>query len=131
MCKDNIITITFNIDAIEQVKGAFLEYSQQRYESYKTFGIRYDIPTKAWTLVAEADLGIDVFSLTNAGNTSGLGLDNSWFLKLSFNNNKELERSKIKWQRNEQMRILFKKKEKKRKKERKERKKEKKERKEN
>lgn len=54
--------------------------------SYKTFGIRYDIPTKSWTLVEETNLGSGSFSLTNAGSTSGTGLDNSWFLRLNFSN---------------------------------------------
>lgn len=56
--------------------------------SYKTFGIRYDIPTKAWVIVDETNLSnIDAaFSLDYAGDTSGTGLDNSWFLKLTFSN---------------------------------------------
>ena len=52
--------------------------------SYKTFGIRYDVDDMEWRIVEEANLGTGSFSLTNAGNTTGTGLDNSWFLKLSF-----------------------------------------------
>lgn len=54
--------------------------------SYKTFGIRYDIVNKIWTIVDAANVGSGAFSLTNAGNTSGTGLDNSWFLRFVFAN---------------------------------------------
>lgn len=54
--------------------------------SFKTFGIRYDIPTMTWNIVESQNLGDGDFSLTNAGDTSGTGLDNSWFLSLSFSN---------------------------------------------
>jgi len=54
--------------------------------SYKTFGIRYDVTTKSWALIETQNLGNGEFSLTNAGNTAATGLDNSWFLKLSFAN---------------------------------------------
>jgi hypothetical protein len=54
--------------------------------SYKTFGVRYDIVNKIWTTIDEANLGSGSFNLTNAGNTSGTGLDNSWFLKFVFAN---------------------------------------------
>ena len=54
--------------------------------SYKTFGVRYDIVNKIWTIIDEANLGTGTFSLSNAGNTSGTGLDNSWFLKFVFAN---------------------------------------------
>lgn len=54
--------------------------------SYKTFGIRYDIPTQSWKLIESQNLGLGSFSLTNAGSTVGTGLDNSWFIKLSFAN---------------------------------------------
>ena len=52
--------------------------------SFKTFGIRYDVDDMEWRIVEEANLGSGSFSLTNAGNTTGTGLDNSWFLKLNF-----------------------------------------------
>jgi hypothetical protein len=54
--------------------------------SYKTFGIRYDVPSKTWVLIESQNLGAGEFSLTNAGNTSATGLDNSWFIRLSFAN---------------------------------------------
>ena len=56
--------------------------------SYKSFGLRYNVSTMTWTIVDEQNLGssTNTFSLANAGNTSGTGLDNSWFLKLTFAN---------------------------------------------
>jgi hypothetical protein len=54
--------------------------------SYKTFGLRYDIPSMSWQIVESQNLGSGAFSLTNAGSTAGTGLDNSWFIKLSFAN---------------------------------------------
>jgi len=54
--------------------------------SYKTFGLRYDIPTMSWQIIESQNLGAGAFSLTNAGSTSGTGLDNSWFINLSFAN---------------------------------------------
>jgi hypothetical protein len=54
--------------------------------SYKTFGLRYDIPTMTWKIIESQNLGTGSFSLTNAGSTSGTGQDNSWFLSLSYTN---------------------------------------------
>lgn len=54
--------------------------------SYKTFGIRYDIPTLSWQIIESQNLGTGDFSLANAGSTAGTGLDNSWFISLSFAN---------------------------------------------
>lgn len=54
--------------------------------SYKTFGLRYDIPTMSWQIVESQNLGSGSFSLTNTGSTAGTGLDNSWFLSLTFGN---------------------------------------------
>ena len=54
--------------------------------SYKTFGLRYDIPTMSWQLVESQNLGTGAFSLANAGSTAGTGLDNSWFINLAFTN---------------------------------------------
>jgi hypothetical protein len=62
--------------------------------SYKTFGIRYDIPTMTWVLITESNVGNITteagdavpFSLANAGSTAGTGSDDSWFIRLSFAN---------------------------------------------
>ena len=55
--------------------------------SFKMFGIRYDVPTMTWELITESNLGPvsgDPFSLANAGSTAGTGLDDSWYIHLSF-----------------------------------------------
>jgi len=53
--------------------------------SYKTFGIRYDESLKSWAIIEQQNIDTTSdFSLTYAGNTSGLGLDASWFLKLEY-----------------------------------------------
>jgi hypothetical protein len=62
--------------------------------SYKTFALRYDVDEMEWTIVEESNIGTGNFSLTNAGNTSGTGLDNSWFLKLEFLNNEYIATSR-------------------------------------
>jgi hypothetical protein len=54
--------------------------------SYKTFGLRYNIPTMSWQIIESQNLGTGSFSLANAGSTAGTGLDNSWFINLSFAN---------------------------------------------
>lgn len=54
--------------------------------SYKTFGLRYDLPTMTWQIVESQNLGNGSFSLTNAGSTAGTALDNSWFISLSYAN---------------------------------------------
>jgi len=54
--------------------------------SYKTFGLRYNIPTLSWQIIESQNLGTGDFSLANAGSTAGTGLDNSWFIILSFAN---------------------------------------------
>ena len=54
--------------------------------SYKTFGLRYNIPTMSWQIIESQNLGANAFSLTNAGSTAGTGLDNSWFINLSYAN---------------------------------------------
>jgi hypothetical protein len=54
--------------------------------SYKTFGLRYDLTTQLWTLIDEPNISSGEFSLDYAGDTSNTGLDASWFLKFSYNN---------------------------------------------
>ena len=62
--------------------------------SYKTFGLRYDIPTMTWQIIESQNLGTGSFSLNNAGSTAGTGLDNSWFLSLNFANGEYLATSR-------------------------------------
>jgi hypothetical protein len=53
----------------------------------KPFGLRYDIILQSWQLVFESNLDTSSnFSLTNQGNTSNLGLDASWILLFTTDN---------------------------------------------
>ena len=53
----------------------------------KPFGLRYDIILQSWQLVFESNLDTSSnFSLTNQGNTSNLGLDSSWILLFTTDN---------------------------------------------
>ena len=47
---------------------------------YKTFGLRYDYDTQAWTIITALNLDqAETFALTYAGNIDSLNRDNSWF----------------------------------------------------
>ena len=53
----------------------------------KPFGLRYDITLQSWQLVFESNLDTSSsFSLINQGNTSNLGLDSSWILLFTTDN---------------------------------------------
>jgi hypothetical protein len=56
----------------------------QAIGDFKTFGLRYDRDTQAWTIIDALDLNqATTFSLDYAGNTSNTNLDNSWFFKFT------------------------------------------------
>ena len=42
------------------------------------FALRYNVETRAWVIVNPADINTGAFSISNAGNTNGAGLDASW-----------------------------------------------------
>ena len=51
-------------------------------ELYRNFGIRYDSTTREWALVTSTNLATNgTFSLNNAGDTTGTGLDASWLIQ--------------------------------------------------
>jgi len=53
----------------------------------KPFGLRYDTTLQSWQIIFESNLDISSnFSLTNQGNTSNLGLDSSWILLFTTDN---------------------------------------------
>ena len=67
----------FNIDFSNTVVQSMVSYIQ----SYTNFGLRYDVDTNDWVIIASENLNLnDGFSLTNTGNTSGQGLDSSWIV---------------------------------------------------
>jgi hypothetical protein len=51
-------------------------------ELYRNFGIRYDSTTREWALITSTNLATNgTFSLNNAGDTTGTGLDASWLIQ--------------------------------------------------
>lgn len=54
-------------------------------QSYKNFGIRYDVPSQSWRIIGPADLNLGAFSLANTGDTSSEGLDSSWIVAFTYN----------------------------------------------
>jgi hypothetical protein len=55
--------------------------------SFKTFALRYNISTQAWTIIDESNINKSgSFSWNNAGDISNTGLDASWFLLLTYSN---------------------------------------------
>ena len=59
-----------------------------RIEAYETFGIRYDVDTESWKVITTTNLSAsNIFSLNNAGSTSGTNLDASWWFKFSNDGN--------------------------------------------
>jgi len=67
----------FNNDITDSVINTAVSYIQ----AYEDFGLRYDLETASWKLILPEDLNTGDFSLTYAGNTSGSGLDSSWFIR--------------------------------------------------
>lgn len=57
--------------------------------TYKSFGLRYDAVVQTWNIIEQQDLNTSDdplgFSLSQAGDTNGLGLDSSWLVRVSFN----------------------------------------------
>lgn len=56
----------------------------ENIQSFEDFGLRYDVLTSSWKLIAPADLAANAdFSLINTGNTSGQSIDASWLIKFT------------------------------------------------
>ena len=57
--------------------------------SYKTFGLRYDIDARQWSIIIESNLNTkDEFSLGKQGDTTNQKLDASWVLLFTTNGEK-------------------------------------------
>ena len=63
---------------------SFSEEIKNNILSFKTFGIRYDLVLQDWQIIESENLSSSAFDLTYAGDTSGTGLDASWFIKLNY-----------------------------------------------
>jgi hypothetical protein len=56
--------------------------------SYQSFALRYDLDTQTWRIITASNIASgNSFSLANAGNNSGTGLDASWLIAIIYNNN--------------------------------------------
>jgi len=59
-----------------------------RIEAYEDFGLRYDVDSETWKVITTTNLSTSsVFSLNNAGNTSGTNIDASWWFKFTNDGN--------------------------------------------
>jgi hypothetical protein len=59
-----------------------------RIEAYEEFGLRYDVDTETWKVITSTNLSTSsVFSLGNAGDTTGTNLDASWWFKFANDGN--------------------------------------------
>ena len=67
-----VFNLSFSSALVSQIIG----YVQ----AYENFGLRYDQPTASWTIILPKDFNSGAFSLSYAGNTSGIGLDSSWLI---------------------------------------------------
>lgn len=82
---DAIIDVVIPVFPVDW-STSFTELIKNNILSYKTFGIRYDLTLQDWRIIESANLSNAEFSLTNAGSTSGTGLDASWFIRLDYDN---------------------------------------------
>lgn len=65
---------------------AFVDQLVALVQSYKNFGLRYDIDSQTWKIVQPQNLSSsEIFDLANAGNDSGQALDASWLVKFTYN----------------------------------------------
>lgn len=66
--------------------GTFVAQVVSLIQSYKNFGIRYDLNAQTWAIVLPQNLNPSTeFNLDQSGDTSGQSLDASWFVKFSYN----------------------------------------------
>jgi len=68
----------FNIKFSSSLVTAMVNYIQ----AYENFGLRYDINTTSWEIIAPQDIdSASNFSLVHTGDTSGNSLDSSWLIR--------------------------------------------------
>ena len=59
-----------------------------RIEAYEEFALRYDVDSETWKVITSTNLSTSsVFSLNNAGDSSGANLDASWWFKFTNDGN--------------------------------------------
>jgi hypothetical protein len=78
---DTIIPVFKN----DFTNSAFVSTMINLIQSYKNFGIRYDVPSQQWVIIAPGDLNLGVFSLAHTGDTTSMNLDSSWIVAFTYN----------------------------------------------
>ena len=78
---DSIIPVFKN----DFTNTAFVNSMINLIQSYKNFGIRYDIESQGWVIIAPEFLSLDSFSLARAGNTNIPNSDSSWIVAFTYN----------------------------------------------
>jgi hypothetical protein len=63
---------------------AFRETLKSLLGNFQTFGIAYDYTNYSYKIINADNINQGNFSLANAGNTSGLGLDSSWLMYVTY-----------------------------------------------
>ena len=64
---------------------AFTNTISNLIQSYKNFGLSYNVAAQSWQIILPQDLNLGTFSLTNQGDTSGAALDSSWVVAFAYN----------------------------------------------
>jgi hypothetical protein len=78
---DSIIPVFKN----DFTNSSFVNSMINLIKSYKNFGIRYDVPSQSWSIIAPEFLSLGDFSLANTGNTQLPNSDSSWTIAFTYN----------------------------------------------
>jgi hypothetical protein len=65
--------------------GSFIATLVRLLQSYQNIGLSYNNATQSWQIILPQNLNLGSFSLTNQGDTTGMGLDSSWLLAFTYN----------------------------------------------
>ena len=77
----NAVPTQVIVNFITDLPTAIETTMRQNIELYRNFGLGYNNLNETWYVITASNLDSSVtFSLTNAQNTSGTGLDNSWLV---------------------------------------------------
>ena len=86
---DNAIVAEIIPAFINNLTDSLVETIAGYIRTYKSFGLRYSPTDQTWNIILQQDLDTLTdpydFSLVNAGDTNGLGLDSSWLVRVAFN----------------------------------------------
>jgi len=72
----------------------FVETVKTLMSNYQTFGIAYDYTNYSYRIINADNINTGDFSLANAGNRSGLALDSSWLMYMSYESDRYVLRQR-------------------------------------